>query len=400
MIRHFSVLYVGHIEMENIGKDGTPADARRYPNERLIEAYRMATDVAKVMDRLDFYALWMAEHHFQREGYECIPNLILLSTYLARQTQQLKFGCAFNIVPMWHPIRLAEDYAVADILTGGRVIFGIGRGYHTREVETFGAPMLDNNANKELFEEQMEIIFKCFNEESFSHQGKRYTIPARVPYRGYDLKELTVVPRPIHRPVEIWQPIVSGRTLEYVAKMGIKGVIGLTGEKLAEQLFQQFRDVAGRYGRKLELGEDLAWQGGFYLANSQEEAIRRLRPYHDERYKWYAPFGFVRYTDAQGRPWGTPGAPARLPLLEDGVEQKVWLCGTADDVIEALKELEAKYPALEHVWFHWPEAMPQAEYVEQLQRLAEEVMPAFRGRQATETAASPGVSQPAPAGGR
>ena len=64
---------------------------------------------------------------------------------------------------------------MADILTGGRVIFGVGRGYHTREVETFGAPMLDNDANKEFFEEQMEIILKCFNEESFSYQGKHYT---------------------------------------------------------------------------------------------------------------------------------------------------------------------------------------------------------------------------------
>jgi len=235
MIKHFSVLYVGHIELENVGIDGTPADTRRYPNERVIEAFRMATDVAKEMDRHDFYALWMAEHHFQHEGYECIPNLILLGTYLATQTQHLKFGCAFNVVPMWHPIRLAEDFAMADILTGGRVIFGVGRGYHTREVETFGAPMLDNNANKEFFEEQMEIILKCFNEDSFSHQGKHYTIPAPVPYRGYDLKEITVVPRPIHQPVEIWQPIVSGRTLEYVAKMGIKGVVGLTGEKLLDQ---------------------------------------------------------------------------------------------------------------------------------------------------------------------
>ncbi|MBI3328485.1 MAG: LLM class flavin-dependent oxidoreductase, partial [Nitrospinae bacterium] len=370
MIKYFSTLYVGHIEMENIGVDGTPADARRYPNERVIESFRMATDLAKLMDRLDFYALWMAEHHFQREGYECIPNLILLSTYLATQTQQLKFGCAFNIVPMWNPLRLAEDYAMADILTGGRVIFGIGRGYHTREVETFGAPMLDNNANKEFFEEQMEVIFKAFNEESFSHQGKYYTIPARVPYRGYDLKEITLVPRPIHRPVEIWQPIVSGRTLEYVAKHGIKGVVGLTGEKLAEPIFHQYREVAGRNGRSLELGQDLAWQGGFYLADSQAEAIRRLRPYHDERYKWYAPFGFVRYADAQGRPWGTPGAPTRLPTLEDGVEQKVWLCGTPQYMLEVLKELEAKYPGLEHVWLHWPEAMPQAEYFEQLQRFA------------------------------
>jgi alkanesulfonate monooxygenase SsuD/methylene tetrahydromethanopterin reductase-like flavin-dependent oxidoreductase (luciferase family) len=397
MIKHFSVLYVGHIEIENVGKEGTPADARRYPNERVIEAFRMAGDVAKVLDQLDYYALWMAEHHFQHEGYECIPNLILLGTYLATQTQQLKFGCAFNVVPMWHPIRLAEDFAMADILTGGRLLFGVGRGYHTREVETFGAPMLDNTANKEFFEEQMEIILKCFNEESFSHQGKHFTIPAPVPYRGYDLKEITVVPRPIHRPVEIWQPIVSGRTLEYVAKMGFKGVVGLTGEKLAEQLFQQFRDAAARHGRHLELGQDMAWQGGFYLANSQEEAMRRLRPYHDERYKWFAPFGFVRYVDEQGRPWGTPGAPARLPLLEDGVQQKVWFCGNADQVIESLKALEAKYPALEHVWFHWPEGMPQAEYVEQLQRLGEEVMPAFRGKEVAVGAAPP-AGQPAASG--
>jgi alkanesulfonate monooxygenase SsuD/methylene tetrahydromethanopterin reductase-like flavin-dependent oxidoreductase (luciferase family) len=400
MIKYFSTLYVGHIEMEHIGIDGTPADARWYPNERLIESYRMATDLARLMDRLDFYALWMAEHHFQREGYECFPNLILLSTYLATQTRQLNFGCAFNIVPMWHPLRLAEDYAVADILTDGRVIFGVGRGYHTREVETLGAPMLDNDANKELFEEQMEILFKAFRQKSFSHQGKHYTIPARVPYRGYDLTEITLVPRPIHQPVEIWQPIVSGRTLEYVARHGIKGVVGLTGEKLLDQLFQQYRDIAGRYGRTLELGQDLAWQGGFYLAKSREEAIHRLRPYHDERYKWYAPFGFVRYADAQGRPWGTPGAPARLPTLEDGVEQKVWLCGTPDSMIEALKALEAKYPALEHVWLHWPEAMPQAEYFEQLQQVAEEVMPAFRPTAQKMTAEQGALGQPLPPTGR
>jgi hypothetical protein len=87
--------------------------------------------------------------------------------------------------------RLAEDYATAEILTGGRVIFGVGRSYHTREVETFGAPMLDAEANRELFEEQVEIIFKAFNEESFAHHGKHYTLPPAVPYRGYELRELT-----------------------------------------------------------------------------------------------------------------------------------------------------------------------------------------------------------------
>ena len=65
-------------------------------------------------------------------------------------SRNIKIGCGFNIVPMWHPLRLAEDYAMADVLTGGRVIFGVGCGYRTREVERFGATLLDQNANREM----------------------------------------------------------------------------------------------------------------------------------------------------------------------------------------------------------------------------------------------------------
>ena len=64
------------------------------------------------MDRTGYDIFWLAEHHFQREGYECFPNLIQLSLWLATQTRRLKIGCAFNVLPMWHPIRIAEDYAM------------------------------------------------------------------------------------------------------------------------------------------------------------------------------------------------------------------------------------------------------------------------------------------------
>ena len=388
MIDKFSVLYVGQIDLDNIGEGGTPADDRNYPNERLVEALDNATQMARLLDDLGFYAMWTAEHHFQREGYECLPNLILLSTYLATQTKQLKYGCAFNIVPMWHPLRLAEDYAMADILTGGRVIFGVGRGYHSREVETFGAPVIDHDANMELFREQMEIIFKAFNEDSFSHQGKHYTIPARVPYRGYELKDITLVPRPIHRPVEIWQPIASGRSLEYMARKGIKAMVGLSGEKLVDKLFHDYQETSAKYGRNLQLGEDMALNVGFYLADTQEEAVRRVRPSHDERYKWFAPFGFVRYTDEEGRPWGTPGAPAGIPKVEDGVQQKAWICGPPGDFIKFLRETQEKYPGLEQIILHWPEGLPRREFEEQINRFAREVMPHFQGK---------GVGRPAPA---
>src|SRR5439155_27100862 len=113
----------------------------------LVEAMAMAEDVAKEMDELGSDILWLAEHHFQRVGYECIPNLILMGTHLATQTRRLRFGCAFNITPMWHPIRLAEDYAIADYLTKGRIVFGVGRGYYTRKVESLGGPLLEADAN-------------------------------------------------------------------------------------------------------------------------------------------------------------------------------------------------------------------------------------------------------------
>jgi alkanesulfonate monooxygenase SsuD/methylene tetrahydromethanopterin reductase-like flavin-dependent oxidoreductase (luciferase family) len=132
MIKRFHVLYVGQIELDNVGLQGTPANERRYSNDRLAEVFWTTRRMARVMDEIGFHALWTAEHHFQHEGYECLPNLIQLGLWLATQTERLKFGCGFNVLPMWHPLRLAEDYAMADIVTGGRVIMGVGRGYHTR----------------------------------------------------------------------------------------------------------------------------------------------------------------------------------------------------------------------------------------------------------------------------
>lgn len=202
MFKSFSASYAGHVVDDQLGLDGTPANDRWYPNEQLAEAFDWALDFSRHLEANGYEEFWMAEHHFQPEGYECIPNLLMLGLYLACNTQRLKFGCGFNITPMWHPLRLAEDFAMADILSGGRIVFGVGRGYHSREVETFGSPMFDGDANRELFEEQVEVMVKAFSQESFSHQGKHYTIPAPVPYRGYTLEKLSLVPRPVSQPVD------------------------------------------------------------------------------------------------------------------------------------------------------------------------------------------------------
>src|SRR5205823_2870664 len=257
-----------------------------------------AQAMAQLMDRLGYSTFWMAEHHFQYEGYECIPNVLMMAVRLAQVTERIRIGCGFNITPMWHPLRLAEDFAMADILTGGRVTFGVGRGYHTREVETFGAPLLDQPANRELFEEQVEIIFKAFNEESFSHEGKHYKLPPDVPYRGYTLKELTLVPRPVRRPVECWQPIQSAspRALDFMAKHGIQGLQGGGSAEggAMHRVVVAWQEAHERIGQHLELGERLCFGFHFYLAPTREQGIREAGKYYEENLKMFGPLRLVR----------------------------------------------------------------------------------------------------------
>src|ERR671937_62984 len=184
MIKQFGSLFAGHVDLDNEGLDGTPVNDRWLSDEHLVTVFDKATAIATLMDRTGYDVFWLAEHHFQREGYECIPNILMLAVHLAHLTRRIKIGCGFNIAPMWHPLRLAEDYATADWLTGGRGVFWGGGGYHNPEVEAVGAPMLDADANRDLFEEQVDIVFEAFNKPAFSHRGKHYTIPPRVPYRG------------------------------------------------------------------------------------------------------------------------------------------------------------------------------------------------------------------------
>jgi hypothetical protein len=92
----------------------------------------------------------------------------------------------------------------------------------------------------------------------------------------------------------------------------------------------------------------------------------------------FAPFGFVRYADDQGRTWGTPGAPSTIPSIRDGVKQKAWFCGTPAEVIDGIRSIEAKYPGLEDFMIHWAEGLSPAEFKDQLRWFAQDVMPAFK----------------------
>ena len=378
MIKRFSSLFAGHIDLGDMGQDATPANERRYSDAQLATIFDKTEAMAKCMDKHGYHALWLAEHHFQHEGYECIPNVIMMGVHLAHLTESLKIGCGFNITPMWHPLRLAEDFAMADHMTKGRIIFGVGRGYHTREVESLGGPLMDKEANRDIFEEQVEILFKAFNQEEFSHEGKFYTLPSRVPYRGYDLETLTLVPRPLNLPVECWQPVVSAtdRGLDFMMKHGIKGIVGGGSALMAESSVNAYQAAHKRAGRNTELGEDLCFGISYHLAPTREQAIAEARPYYEEHAKMFAPLGFLGkleadQVDALARrgDWSE----ARLPSLEHACDRGAWYCGPPDGFLEFLQELGDKFPGLEDINVQSSMGTPLEVMLEQLQWFAEDV---------------------------
>src|SRR6266851_4755253 len=385
MITKFDSSYYGSVDMEDLGYTGKPINDRRYSNAQLANALRKVVAYAQCMDTRGYNTFWMAEHHFQPEGTELIPNLLMMAMHLCGVTQNLKIGCGFNVVPMWHPLRLAEDYAMADVLTGGRVIFGVARGYHTREVESFGAPLTDQAANREMFEEGVDILFKAFEGKPFSHHGKYYTIPPEVPYRGYTLKEITLVPRPLRLPVECWQPIQSGseRAFDFMAKHGISGVIGGGSAEggAVDRHMTAFQAAYARRGITLELGERLSLGFQFFIAESREAAMRAAGKYYEENMKMFGELRLVRaLSDEQIAAMRDPrlAATTKLPTIEDAVKAGGFLAGTPTDIVEQLKAIEKRYPGIDRVICATPLGTPLDIQLEDLTRFAKEVMPAFR----------------------
>ncbi len=385
MITKFSTVYAGHVDLPDMGQTATPANERRYSNAQLASVFDKTEAIARCMDEHEYAILWLAEHHFQHEGYECIPNILMVAVHLAHLTSRLNIGCGFNIAPMWHPLRLAEDFATADILTGGRVVFGVGRGYHTREVETFGSPMLDAEANRELFEEQVDVLMTAFHSERFAHRGKHYTLPPAVPYRGYELRELTLVPRPLRQPVECWQPVVSAgaRGLDFMMKHRIKGLIGGGAATMAERSIHAYQEAAHRAGLDYKLGEGLSLGIFFHIAESRERAVREITPWYEEHVKMFGPLGFVpgltpeQNAVAMGRGgWGAAG----VPTVQDYMKVGAWFAGTPEEFVAHLSSLEQKYPGLEYVHVSNSMGTPQSVMLEQLAWFAKEVKPHFAAR--------------------
>lgn len=382
----FDYFYGGHIEMPDAGFSATPVDQRDLSNDTLSSAFSEAKAMAEIMDPLGFDTLWMSEHHFQSEGYGGIPNIPMTCVYLAENTKSLNFGGFFNTVPAWHPLRLAEDFASADVMTGGRVRFGVGRGYILREVETLGSPLEDDQANRDLFEEQVEIIIKAWTEDSFSHHGAHYEIPAEGLHRGKELREITLVPRPLTRPVEFWQPIASGsqRGMEFMVNHGIKGVIagGTAPGGSAEKTAQRWRETLVNAGQEAAIGEGLALGVQIHMADSERKAIEQATPYFEEQLKVLAPLGMVKNLSKEQIEATADPAKALLvglPTLQDAIAEGTWICGPPDKIKQDIAGIVDRFPKVERISVGLGGlGIPPSVIRKDLEWFGKEVLPQFR----------------------
>ncbi len=367
--------------MPDAGDDSISPTSRRYDNDAVIECYRNLVEWARTADSLGFDTMWLTEHHFQYEGYEVLPNLILFGQHLASQTKNLRLGQMFNVVPQWNPLRLAEDFAIADIITGGRMEFGVGRGTVPREAWPLGTVVAsgDNDMsaehdkiNRQIFEESLEIIKRAWTNERFSFKGEHFTLPAEdIPDRGSNVDDLTLIPRP-QRSIDIFQPVTSPETIEYVPRAGHKAVYWLQNADSQLDKWNRFAKIRDDMGKPVAPGDDRCLVLNVHVGKTREAAMKKGKPGHDEFCRFLAPYGrFSSYRN----PDGSKVAFDHCPSVQESIDQKIQAIGSVDDVVDTIgfwrDLLDLKHLI---IFFDFP-GLTRQEMKDQLHMVAEEVMP-------------------------
>ena len=166
-------------------------------------------------DELGYDSVWLAEQRFFPE-YSCSPAPELLAAALSQRTRRVRIGFAVLLVPYHHPIHTAGKIATLDILTQGRVDFGLGRGVQHVEAEALGVSMEDS---REIFAEHLEVVLKAWTQEKFAHRGVHYDIPETL--RDARGREISIIPKPVQKPYPpVWIAAVSSDTPDIIGKMG------------------------------------------------------------------------------------------------------------------------------------------------------------------------------------
>jgi len=338
---------------------------------------RELSEQTVLADALGYDSVHFTEHHFHIEGFEISQNPVLLDLFVAMQTQRLRVGQLGIVLPADNPLRVAEDIAMLDHMSGGRACAGFARGYQRRWVDTMaqqthgihGALPHEHDAidaaNRAAFEECYRLILRAWTQDLLCAEGKSWRVPAGpTPWSLEATRRWGVVPKPVQKPhPPLFQPFASSeQSIRWCAAEGITAVLPPLHPAREAALFELYAEVSGR-----PAGEGLGVLRDVVIAESDAEA---LALWVDSGLfcgqAWFEPFGFNKgLADPAG------GEPANL--FEDGLV----LVGSVDTVSRQLERLLARLPARWLFAWTYNGLIPHAKLMRSIESFATRVLPRF-----------------------
>lgn len=389
-------------------KDDEEREARR-PLGRDADLYHEVvhgmTDIVKACDELGFWGVSLIEHHFHSEGYEVGPNPGILDAYWASQTKRLRVGQLGYVMSAQNPFRVAEETAILDHLTNGRTFVGFARGYQSRWTNIIGQHMgtvatlsdgsSDDARNRRLFEEEIELVLKCWTEDSVEFDGEFWKVPfprdtGVVDYPAADtsarfgnigevgeageIRRVSVVPKPYqqpHPPVFI-STMVSPASTEYAARKGFIPAF-ITPIEPAVERAKLYREVSKAHGRNFAPGENVALVRWLRLVDREEDYDDALRAYDLSISENF----YARFRARQPGRMANPGT--GLDALKANSTGGIYLGGTLDQTRRRFAKEWEQLPA-EYVIFisHYAQ-QPKESVIRELELFATKVMPEIGG---------------------
>jgi luciferase family oxidoreductase group 1 len=322
------------------------------------EMYARGIEIAQAAEALGYRNVWLAEHHFSTYGYLSRPTQ--LAAYIAAKTTRLRVGTAVIVVPLHHPLVIAEEIATLDLLAGGRLDVGFGRGYQPYEFERFG---LDLATGRARWDESIDIILKALEGQPFTYEGKHFKLP-----------ETSVFPQPVQQPhPPIWITAQSPESMEAAVRRGfnvLTGGFGVPIERLAE-----FRRLFDRIVAEVKPLQPLhiGAQRAVYVADSQAEARAAAE---EARWNMRVTLSLRNHYERVERGRAIPVPAPTEPSIDDLLDRFL-VIGTPDVCIRQIKRLQEAVGINHFNCSFWFADVDQPRVLRSMERFAREVMPAF-----------------------
>ncbi len=177
-----------------------------WPGRRgdLKKIYDRGLERARIMDQNGYDAVWIAEHHFST--YSVCPSIHIMGTHFAANTRNLRIGTGVSLASFYNPLRLAEEVALLDVLSGGRVNWGAGSGFDPTEFRAFG---IDREQRHARFRENVDIVLAAWNSDKLTYHGEFHTF-----------EDIEVLPKPLQDPMPVWMAASSLEAIRWSAEKG------------------------------------------------------------------------------------------------------------------------------------------------------------------------------------